>query len=163
MNPDTSEIEETLQQDAQFLLLLAGSLAAGIAEAGAMLRHAHAQGRNVSVCGNRTSGTLTAAAGMPYDVYLPPGRAGDVMLIVMPDRPTDDLAGVITAGRERGLLALALVSDASFGLAVNADHSLHVPTDDPGRARIGMVAVLRAVAESAVHLSQAETNRVNTE
>lgn len=154
MTPNESSIKETLRQDGQFLLLLALSLASDIADAGAMLYTAQTQGHNVSVCGNRTSGALTAAADMPYDVYLPPGHSGDLMLIVMPDKPTDDLFGVISAGRERGLFALALVSDASLGLAAYADCSVHVPTSDPGTARIAMVAVLRAITESAAWLSR---------
>lgn len=153
MNQDKSQIEETLHRDGQFLLFLAESLAAEIAAAGAMLHDARVRGNAISVCGNRTSGALTAAAGMPYDVYLPPGRTGDVMLIVLPDTPTDDLAGVIDAGRERGLLALALVSDASRELVEHyADHLLHVPTGDSGVARMAMVAVLRAAAQCELEL-----------
>ena len=147
MNPDSSQTDPTLHQDAQFLASLAHVLAADSAAAGVMLHNAQARGNAISVCGNRTSGALTAAASMAYDVYLPPGRAGDIMLIVMPDTPTDDLAGVIDAGRERGLLALAFVSDASLGLVAHADVVVHVPTSEPGLARLSMVAALRAAAK----------------
>lgn len=116
-----------------------------IEEAAAVVRTALASGHRVTVCGNRISGAVVAAAGLGYDVFLPPGQAGDVLLVIMVGTPPDDLLGVIQAARDRGLIAIGLLTDESLALREVSDIVMCVPAADAGAARLAMVAVLRTI------------------
>ncbi|MBC8160105.1 MAG: hypothetical protein H7Z42_02715 [Roseiflexaceae bacterium] len=140
----------TMDTDAALLIQTEAALAPAMHQAAQLLFQTLTRGLSVTVCGNRASGAVVLAAGLPYSVYLPPGRPGDLMLVIMPETPPDDLAGMVAAGRKRGLVALALLSEASAQLAPCVDLALLIPSADPGAARLAMVAVLRAISPTSV-------------
>lgn len=138
---------EIMLDDANLLRQTGYALGSQLGELAATVRAALDRGNMITVFGNRSSAALTAAAGLDYSIYLPPGRAGDIMLVVMPDPTPPDLSGVVEAARERGITAVALLNNAPSPLAELADMCLRVPTDDPNRARLAMVAALRVLRE----------------
>lgn len=114
-----------------------------------MVRVALAQGNNVTVCGNRASGAIVAAAGLDYRVYLPPGKRGDLIFVVLADDTPEELPRVVTAAQARGITAIALLGAAPSPIDAIADMCLRVPSADPARTRLAMVAALRTIGEMA--------------
>lgn len=149
MTSDEAIVEQIMTQfgdDAAAIRALGMHLAPLIAQAAALLRAAHTKARTITICGNRLSGALAAAAGLDYGVYLPPGQAGDVLLVIMPHDASDDLHGVIAAARGRGLCVVALLAETALALAAPADLLLPIPGADLGAIRLNTVAVLRVLA-----------------
>ena len=143
MNKD--DVVAQLAGDAAQIAALAEALGPQMLQAAAATRHALAHGRSVSISGNRMSGALVLAAGLVYDVFLPPGQAGDVLLLVLAHAPSDDMHGVLEAARGRGLHVVALLAEAAASLAAPSDVLLIIPDNDVGTIHLLMVAVLRTI------------------
>lgn len=145
MGSETPLPAHILREDAELIARTGEVLADEIEQAAEKLRRAFMLGNTVSVVGNRTSGALVTAAGFEFEVFLPPGRAGDLLLAVLPDEPSEDLVGVIRAAHARGLLVVALLNDSSLALADLADLCLRVPATNARAAALAMAAVLHAL------------------
>ncbi len=138
---------ELMLADANLVRQTAYALRDQVAPAARVIGNALKQGNSITVVGNRLSGALVEAAGLDYDVFLPPGREGDVMLVTMIEEPPPELPHVVQAGRERGLIAVALLGPKPSPLADVADICLRLPVDEPDQMRLAIVTVLRAIGE----------------
>lgn len=141
---DNQSPAQILRKRAELVARTGELLDAEIEQAAALLRKAIQQSSTISVCGNRISGALVVAAGFDYEVFLPPGRPGDVILAILPSAPSDDLVGVIEAAQARGVITIALLC-ASPSPLESADLILHVPTESSQTAALAMAAVLHTI------------------